>query len=162
MVGYSLELEASLGRGSSWLETRQRKTAADNACNSSTLLWLEGQVSMDSWQKGVFSVRSCSATIETVILPGASHIDSYVWLGITPLKVEAFVWLATSDKLNTKESLWRIVIIDANSNLCPLCNSSAETATHFLLHCRGVWLINALWLWCTDWSMPASVDSLFP
>lgn len=80
-----------------------------------------------------------------------------------PHRIELFVWLALMGKINTRDTLASLGIIQRDSNLCPLCMSEPESAEHLLLHCSVSSQIWSWWtgLWQINWVSPLSLRDAF-
>ena len=73
---------------------------------------------------GPFSVKSFLLQVHleahSPIL--ATSFAKGVWWGLAPPRIEFLAWLVDLEKLNTKDHLRRFNILDADSNMCALCN----------------------------------------
>lgn len=86
-----------------------------------------------------------------------------VWKSIASPKVEAFLWLAALENLQTREHLGRIGVLDFPASLCSICGEYQETVAHLFLHYQQVlqlWSRFFNW-WGCSWVMSRTVDGLF-
>lgn len=69
-----------------------------------------------------------------MLVGDALSIHPKIWVGLSPLKVKMFGWIAGLQEILTIDNLrlWKMIIVNA----CPLCLSDAESVNHLLLHCR--------------------------
>jgi hypothetical protein len=56
---------------------------------------------------GLFSVKSFSKMMDQLLYDGAKPFQSYVWIKLTPPKVQLFLWLLVQDKLITRDFLFQ-------------------------------------------------------
>ncbi|KAL4381203.1 hypothetical protein AHAS_Ahas04G0110000 [Arachis hypogaea] len=59
-----------------------------------------------------------------------------MWRGLVPPRIELFTWFALVDRVNTKERLVRLGIIDRTNKVCVLCNRNVENVHHLFLGCK--------------------------
>jgi hypothetical protein len=74
---------------------------------------------------------------------------SLLWKAIAPLKIKSFGWLVLHDKILTRSSLLKRVIINLNACLCPFCNQIPESVDHIFLSCSfaaQIWSSICVWL----------------
>lgn len=84
-----------------------------------------------------FSVKAFLSALEGNQLSRTPFAS--VWLGLVPLRVEIFCWLAVAWKITTVGKLRRRGMIVANfSNICVMCRKEEERINHFFLHCEVV------------------------
>ncbi|GKV19324.1 hypothetical protein SLEP1_g29604 [Rubroshorea leprosula] len=113
---------------------------------------IQGQEDYWIWQqdyKGKYTVKSAYNLLQTNSNPG--RIDNYklIWNKNVPLKVSAFAWKATQNKIPTKDNLWKRGIRSMERDLtCTLCGQYPEETDHLLFTCRTAWL---LWSSCYNW-----------
>lgn len=88
---------------------------------------------------------------------------SGLWKSLVPHRIEIFTWLALLGKLNTKDKLARLRIVDPSNSLCVLCNSWEESCCHIFLHCSVASSLWCWWLqiWRVSWVFPASPKEAF-
>lgn len=114
-------------------------------------------------KRGNFTVKS--ATLELGKSNTLSHHEEIkgIWKGLVPHRIQIFTWLALLGRINTRAKLVHIGIIPANESLCILCNESAETSEHLLLHCNFSWKLWSWWLaiWKVSWVFPLSLHDAF-
>lgn len=86
-----------------------------------------------------------------------------LWCGLVPYRIEIFAWLAILRKLNTKDRLVRLGIIDAPNANCVFCNSSEESCDHIFLHYPLAWSLWNWWLliWNVHWIFPSFTREAF-
>lgn len=125
--------------------------------DSDTFIWAPHK-------KGLFSVKSFSEELAKY----DPHLPSYVfyglWRGLVPHRIEIFTWLTFSGKLNTKDKLVRLAIINTSSNaLCVLCTTDQESCDHLFIHCPFGCLLWNWWLrtWNVQWASPSLVRAMF-
>ena len=70
-----------------------------------------------------------------------------VWCKVAPAKVEMFVWFLVLGKLNTKDRLVHLNVIDSANVNCVLCNEHEESIQHLFFSCKVAWL---LWISCLN------------
>lgn len=86
-----------------------------------------------------------------------------VWCKIAPPKVELLVWFVVLGKLNTKDRLASLNIIDGAETMCVLCTEQEECIEHLIFSSKYAW---QLWcfclnIWKVDWVMHADRRSAF-
>ena len=86
-----------------------------------------------------------------------------VWCMVAPPKVEMLVWFMVLGKLNTKDHLAWLNIINNDTMCCVLCNNHEESIEHLFFSCKYAWQ-----LWCTcfkkwmvNWAMLVDARSAF-
>lgn len=82
----------------------------------------------------------------TPILPQA--VSSYIWSIKVPPRAQLTLWLASLEKLKTRDMLMAKGLIDPSQALCPLCNGEVETNSHVLFTCSISW---KLWMKVLQW-----------
>lgn len=115
--------------------------------------------------KGIFSSKSIYFQLSKV---AATNLDSPdcirgVWKGFVPTKIEVFAWFSLLGKLNTKDRLIRLGLLEEEQGMCEMCRDQSETLEHLFLHC-GV--AEAIWgaifqTWDTNWCNPQSLRAQF-
>ncbi|XP_072061984.1 uncharacterized protein [Arachis hypogaea] len=93
-------------------------------------------------KQGIFSTNSFVQVMQSESLP--EEITSYsftrtIWKGLVPPRVELFIWFTLIRRVNTKERLHRLGIINHGDNICVLCNKNAEYIHHLFLGCEFTW-----------------------
>nr|GEU35318.1 RNA-directed DNA polymerase, eukaryota [Tanacetum cinerariifolium] len=81
------------------------------------------------------------------------------WVKVVPIKIIVFAWRARLDKLPTRLNL-SLRGVEISSIMCPLCNSSVESASHLFFTChvaRLIWKKVLKW-WDLDENMIDSYD----
>nr|GEY14219.1 RNA-directed DNA polymerase, eukaryota [Tanacetum cinerariifolium] len=81
------------------------------------------------------------------------------WVKVVPIKINVFAWRVCLDKLPTHLNL-SLRGVEISSIMCPLCNSSVESASHIFFTChvaRLIWKKVLRW-WDLDENMIDSYD----
>nr|XP_029148271.1 uncharacterized protein LOC112742312 [Arachis hypogaea] len=91
---------------------------------------------------GVFSTNSFVQVMQVETL--SEDIASYsftrtVWKGLVPPRVELFIWFALTGRINTKERLSRLRVVNQDDVACVLCNEGVESGYHLFLGCGFSW-----------------------
>ena len=84
---------------------------------------------------------------------------SKVWRGLCPPKAELLVWLLLLGRINTKDRLQRLSVLQNNDLRCVLCNSCDETIAHLFFTCDYTWRV---WSFCCNWWGLTWVQSVYP
>ena len=89
-------------------------------------------------------------------------IVNEAWCKLVPPRVQFLLWLVLHGKVHTRDRLARKGILQESQNVCPLCHSDKETASHLFIHCR---LSHVLWTvafeaWGVQLAVPGSPISL--
>ena len=84
---------------------------------------------------------------------------SKVWHGLCPPKAELLVWLRLLGRINTKDRLQRLSVLQNNDLRCVLCNSCDETIAHLFFTCEYTWRV---WSFCCNWWGVTWVQSVCP
>ncbi|GJR04269.1 RNA-directed DNA polymerase, eukaryota, reverse transcriptase zinc-binding domain protein [Tanacetum coccineum] len=79
-----------------------------------------------------FSVKSICSHIDDTLLPKEDVRTR--WVNVVPIKINVFAWRVRLDKLPTRSNL-SLRGVEISSILCPLCNSSMESAHHLFFTC---------------------------
>ncbi|GKA39218.1 RNA-directed DNA polymerase, eukaryota, reverse transcriptase zinc-binding domain protein [Tanacetum coccineum] len=82
---------------------------------------------------GDFSVTTARHLIDDHLLPKGDVPTR--WVKAVPIKINVFAWRVRLDKLPTRLNL-SLRGIEISSIMCPLCNSSVESASHLLFSCH--------------------------
>ncbi|XP_016164877.1 uncharacterized protein LOC107607430 [Arachis ipaensis] len=98
---------------------------------------------------GVYSTKSFPQALHAEVLP--EEVTSYsftsdVWKGFIPPRIELLSWFVLIGRVNTKDRLGRLHVIDQNDTLCVLCCKSEETAFHLFIGCEIRWQVWCAWL----------------
>lgn len=108
----------------------------------------------DSWcwdydPSGDYSVKSAYRCISKVEESSDSMFYMSLWDNITPLRVAAFCWKASLDRIPSAENLIRRGIQVNVSNLdCHFCNSAREETAHILMSCTFSY---RMWMQVYNW-----------
>ncbi|XP_015960972.1 uncharacterized protein LOC107484934 [Arachis duranensis] len=115
---------------------------------------------------GIFSTKSFVQVMQDAVLP--EEVTSYsftsaIWRGFVPPRVELFSWFVLIERVNTKERLCRLGVINPLDNLCALCGKSIESAFHLFLGCEVTWQVWGAWLYALgrEWSVPGTLKQHF-
>ncbi|XWS29781.1 hypothetical protein CRYUN_Cryun24cG0059800 [Craigia yunnanensis] len=65
----------------------------------------------------------------------------FVWVGLTPPKVEVFVWQVMRERIATKDQLVRRGLMDKSLAMCAFCNTKTESVDHLFFSCHFSWKI---------------------
>ncbi|KAE8704410.1 PHD finger family protein, putative isoform 2 [Hibiscus syriacus] len=82
---------------------------------------------------GLFSVKSCRMTISSRT-GGHSQWKKWVWSGLTPPRVETFLWQFTHQKLAVRVELKKRGV-NLEDVLCPFCHKYEESIHHLFFSC---------------------------
>ncbi|XP_072084314.1 uncharacterized protein [Arachis hypogaea] len=63
--------------------------------------------------------------------------------GLVPPRIELFTWFVLVGRVNTKDRLSRLGIIERSNNVCVMCNKKIETVQHLFVTCCLVVLENS-------------------
>lgn len=88
---------------------------------------------------GNFTIKSFSKAIWDA--NGAIEDVNNIWLGVAPPTAELLVWFVVQQKINTRERLKILNLVQTSDALCPFCESGEETVVHLFLHCPFTWRI---------------------
>ncbi|KAL9683503.1 hypothetical protein QQ045_015325 [Rhodiola kirilowii] len=115
----------------------------------------DGMFSTNSLMKAAMAIKTTKKQWE--------QIPFQLWSGLTPPKVEMFIWRVYTGGLPTKLALWKRKVIRREEDLvCVLCNSERESDDHLLLHCPWswkLWTLSINW-WGASWASPGTVKCL--
>lgn len=114
-------------------------------------------------KNGSFTVKSFVLELEKSEENCPKDVIKGIWQGLVPHRIEIFTWLALLDKLNTRDKLARIGILQHSEAICVLCNEHPETCSHLFLHCTVTWNLWSWWLnlWGLHWVPPSSPRDAF-
>ncbi|QHO18793.1 Putative ribonuclease H protein [Arachis hypogaea] len=84
-------------------------------------------------KQGIFSTNSFVHVLQVEMAP--EDISSYsftrtIWKGLVPPRVELFVWFGLIGRVNSKERLRRLGVINEEDSLCILCKVVDENDYH--------------------------------
>nr|GEZ12964.1 RNA-directed DNA polymerase, eukaryota [Tanacetum cinerariifolium] len=104
-----------------------------------------------------FLVTSARRLVNDYLLPKGDVQTR--WVKVTPIKINVFAWRVRLDKLPSRLNL-SLRGVEISSIMCPLCNSSVETASHLFFTCHVACLIwkKVLRWWDLDENMIDSYD----
>ena len=111
-------------------------------------------------KNGVFSVKSRVQVIEN---EGAVNqaVSSYnftsaVWKDLVPPRIELLTWFVLIGRVNTKDRMARMNLLQQDQILSPLCSKHDESLSHFFFTCEFPWRIWCFWLkqWNISWVSP--------
>nr|GFB80467.1 RNA-directed DNA polymerase, eukaryota [Tanacetum cinerariifolium] len=106
---------------------------------------------------GDFSVTSARRLIDNYLLPKGDVQTR--WVKVVPIKINVFAWRVRLDKLHTRLNL-SLRGVEISFLMCPICNSSMESASHIFFTChvaRLIWKKVLRW-WDLDENMIDSYD----
>ncbi|KAE8719951.1 Detected protein of confused Function [Hibiscus syriacus] len=111
---------------------------------------------------GLFSVKSCRKALGKEV-GGIELWSKGVWLGLSPPRVEAFLWQLAHQKVAVKMELVKRGMSLEEDVLCPFCKEHEETVQHLFISCFVVW---ELWnklasFWDLSIVLPQDPPSLF-
>ncbi|XP_015961036.1 uncharacterized protein LOC107485010 [Arachis duranensis] len=117
-------------------------------------------------KKGVFSTNSFVQELQVELLPEDIASFSFtrtVWKGLVPPRVELFIWFALTGRVNTKERLSRLGVVNQEDVICVLCNKGVEVGHHLFLACEFSWQVWCAWLTFAgrQWSCPGTLKEHF-
>ena len=114
---------------------------------------------------GSFSVKSLTLEFakSAAPTPCPSIRPMRIWAGLIPPRIELFLWLALLGKINSREKLLKLKIIEVHEAECPLCLNHIESSDHLLLLCPFSWEIWNWWLsiWDLNWVFPSNLREAF-
>ncbi|XP_006605024.1 uncharacterized protein [Glycine max] len=121
--------DSEIGVASTFLET----IAAIRICGTLKDTWLWG-----AEPNGIFSTKSAYNLIKAEqLLEDQDSGFHQLWDLKVPPKVLSFAWRLLWDRLPTKDNLSRRQI-QLDNDLCPLCQTQPETASHLFFTCDKV------------------------
>ncbi|XP_025692385.1 uncharacterized protein [Arachis hypogaea] len=104
--------------------------------------------------------------MQAEVLP--AEITSYsftraIWKGFVPPRIELLSWFVLIGRVNTKDRLCRLRVLDQNDKLCVLCSKSEETVFHLFLGCDITWQVWCAWLHAfgRSWCPPGNLKDHF-
>ncbi|XP_016172658.1 uncharacterized protein LOC107615054 [Arachis ipaensis] len=117
-------------------------------------------------KNGVFSTSSFVQVLQQETLSAdimSYNFKSSIWRGLVPPRVELFAWFVLVGRVNTKERLSRLGIINHHDNICVLCKKDIEFVHHLFFACEFTWQVWCAWLTFTDraWTTPEIVKEFF-
>ncbi|KAL4393487.1 hypothetical protein AHAS_Ahas02G0056900 [Arachis hypogaea] len=62
-----------------------------------------------------------------------------VWKDLVLPRVELFIWFILTGRVNMKERLSRLGVVNQEDVVCVLCNESVESGYHLFLGCEFSW-----------------------
>ncbi|KAJ1378244.1 Reverse transcriptase zinc-binding domain [Sesbania bispinosa] len=85
---------------------------------------------------GTFTTKSAYESITADLCPHSTINWKTIWNWLGPYRVQHFLWLVLKGGLKTNALHFEKGMIE--SDLCPLCNSLAESSSHILRDCPQV------------------------
>ncbi|XP_038704727.1 uncharacterized protein LOC120000673 [Tripterygium wilfordii] len=114
--------------------------------------------------RGIFSVKSLYYKLQEDAFPtDGSVCYQDIWNGYCPPKVEFFVWTLLQKKINTRDKLTHLRIIQPADNICPFCSTEPESVNHVFLQCvvpKSMWYQFVSW-WGLDWCPNGDISAFF-
>ncbi|XP_058745931.1 uncharacterized protein LOC131618790 [Vicia villosa] len=112
-----------------------------------SFVWFHQGEATYSVSGGYSVARSCSNN------PSLNAADllavNQIWNTQVPSKIHVFGWRCIKDRIATREQLLkRGILINFDSNVCPLCNRFGESLLHLLVQCSfavEVWKLVCMW-----------------
>ncbi|XP_072087364.1 uncharacterized protein [Arachis hypogaea] len=122
-------------------------------------VWLPGGRLKEMFPR-LFSVMQEAALPEKIT---SYSFTSAIWRGFALPRVELFSWFVLVERVNTKERLYKLGVIDQHDNLCVLCCKSVESAAHLFIGCEITWQVWCAWLFALGriWTMPGTLKQHF-
>ncbi|GLT48071.1 hypothetical protein SLA2020_217120 [Shorea laevis] len=108
----------------------------------------------DSWfwkhdKRGVYTVKSAYRYLNASFQHQMAFDFKLMWNKQVPLKVSAFAWKATQDRLPTKANLARRGLLSmGQDSKCISYGQHEENADHLLFSCNESWKV---WTLCYSW-----------
>ncbi|XP_015931644.1 uncharacterized protein LOC107457958 [Arachis duranensis] len=86
-----------------------------------------------------------------------------IWKGLVPPRVELFAWFVLVGRVNTKDRLSRLEILQQNDNLCVLCKKEVENTQHLFVTCELSWQVWCAWVssFGQKWTAPDNLKDHF-
>ena len=72
---------------------------------------------------------------------GSYNVIRKVWQGLAPPRAELLTWFVLLGRLNTKDRLIKLNVINVTDDKCVLCHCHAETVSHLFLSCVFSWRV---------------------
>ncbi|XP_016177792.1 uncharacterized protein LOC107620087 [Arachis ipaensis] len=115
---------------------------------------------------GVYSTNSFVQELQVELLPEDIASFSFtrtIWKGLVPPRVELFIWFVLTGRVNTKERLSRLGVVNQEDVVCVLCNKGVEFGHHLFLACEFAWQVWCAWLTFAgrQWSCPGTLKEHF-
>ncbi|XP_015969969.1 uncharacterized protein LOC107493386 [Arachis duranensis] len=117
-------------------------------------------------KSGIYTTNSFVQVLQAKTLP--EKITSYsftssIWRGLVPPRIELFTWFVLVGRVNTKERLRRLGVIDQLDSICVLCKKDVEDLHHLFLRCQFTWQVWCAWLFDYGrlWIVPGTIKQHF-
>ncbi|KAL4299736.1 hypothetical protein AHAS_Ahas17G0130700 [Arachis hypogaea] len=117
-------------------------------------------------KEGVYSTNSFVQVLQEQTL--TDDILSYkftneIWKGMVPPRIELFTWFVLVGRVNTKDRLSRLGIIERSDNVCVMCSKEIESVQHLFVTCEYAWQVWCAWIRHMGhvWSIPGSIKEHF-
>ena len=120
------------------------------------------------WSYHSFSIFSTKSFTQAILNMQTGNHGMYshaakVWRRVAPPKVEMLVWFVVLGKLNTKDRLAGLNIINNDDVCCVLCNDHEESIEHLFFSYKYAW---QLWCscfnkWMVSWVMLGDAKTAF-
>ncbi|XP_029152456.1 uncharacterized protein [Arachis hypogaea] len=100
------------------------------------------------WVQRMCSVLGCKEAslpeLQVELLPEDIASFSFtrtIWKSLVPPRVELFIWFVLTGRVNTKERLNRLGVVNQEDVACVLCNKGVEFGHHLFLACEFSWQV---------------------
>ncbi|XP_057723574.1 uncharacterized protein LOC130939490 [Arachis stenosperma] len=86
-----------------------------------------------------------------------------IWKGLVLPRVELFAWFVLVGRVNTKDWLSRLEILQQNDILCVLCKKDIENIQHLFITCEYSWHVWCAWIsaFGQTWVVPGTLKEFF-
>ncbi|QHN94447.1 uncharacterized protein DS421_17g601310 [Arachis hypogaea] len=86
-----------------------------------------------------------------------------IWKDLVPPQVEFFSWFVLVGRVNTKDRLNRLGILQQNDTMCMLCKKDTENIQHLFITCEYSWQVWCAWAsaFGQEWIIPRIVKEQF-
>nr|GEZ69203.1 RNA-directed DNA polymerase, eukaryota, reverse transcriptase zinc-binding domain protein [Tanacetum cinerariifolium] len=152
----NLRVYGKITRHSHWLDiVREINVLRTKGIDFLSLI--REKLAMSFEASGDISVTLARRFIDDYLLPEGDVQTR--WVKVVPIKINIFAWRVRLDKLPTRLNL-SLRGIEISFIMCPLCNSSVESASHLFFTChvaRLIWKKVLQW-WDLDENMIDSYD----
>ncbi|XP_016167355.1 uncharacterized protein LOC107609826 [Arachis ipaensis] len=117
-------------------------------------------------KEGVYSTNSFVQVLQEQTLDEELHNYRFtkdIWKGIVPPRVELFTWFVLVGRVNIKDRLCRLGILQQNDNLCVLCKKDVENIHHLFVACEFSWQVWCAWIstFGQRWTAPGNLKEHF-
>ncbi|KAL4365484.1 hypothetical protein AHAS_Ahas07G0110700 [Arachis hypogaea] len=87
-----------------------------------------------------------------------------IWKGLILPRIELFTWFVLVSRVNTKDRLSRLGIIERRDNVYVMCSKEIEFVQHLFVTCEYTWQVWCAWISHVGrvWSIPGSIKDVTP